>query len=131
MADGRNLFSASDLVRWATELVTGAQRSTIVWPLMVVSLVIGVPALLLANFARSEVLEITDLAICVACLLSFIFSFCYLMFTDRESLRSERHDQVSRVLDIAEAKGNIVDIDPAALIDQPEPRQLTGPRRKK
>ncbi len=97
---------------------------------MVVDLIIGLPALWAANFAKSEMLQIADLAICILCVGSFIFAFFYLMFVDRDPLRSERHAQVTRVLDIAEAKGNIVDVDPVALIDVPQPRRLTGPRRK-
>jgi len=94
---------------------------------MVVSLVIGLSALVLANLASSERLQIVDFAVLAICLLSFIGAFYYFMFYDRESLRSERHAQVTRVLDITEAKGNVVDFDPVDLIERSEPRQLPGP----
>jgi hypothetical protein len=131
MAGETNWYSSpSDFLRWAKELVIGVQRSTVIWPLMVVSLVIGLFALGAANFAKSELLQIADLLICAVCVASFIFAFYYFMFTDPEILRSERHGQVTRVLDIVEAKGNIVDVDPTTLVEQSEPRQLPGPATK-
>ncbi len=97
---------------------------------MVVDVVIGLAALIGANYAKSGALQEADLRICYFCVGNFAIAFFYFMLRYPDKLRSERHTQVSEALKIAEAKGTIGDVDLADLIDdQKEPPRRSRPKR--
>jgi len=111
-SDVRNLLGQ---ISRATEALIRTAKSSVVWPLMVISLPVTFLSLILAFFTKSELLQVVFVIFAAVSLLSFLGAFGYFMFTDPESLKSEEHQRIARAFDLIERKSGELQVNPINL----------------